>query len=219
MSSSASINSTPDQIITINSTTAINEKLTTSTFPQWRAQFEDLLIGYDLMNFVTGDLQCPAIDTENSTVFKAANSRWIRQDKLILHALLASTSTPITPLFTLCKTSYKAWNKLTCLYAGKSPTRAMQLKEDLTLNHRGSRTVTKFLQAIKLTADELARINHPVTDDDLTLYVLNGLGPDFREIATLIRAREHPIQFEELHDLLIGHECYLRRLEQQTISR
>ena len=68
MSFSASINSTPDQIITIN------EKLTASTFPQWRAQFEALLIGYDLMNFVTGDLQCPAIDTENSAVSIAANS-------------------------------------------------------------------------------------------------------------------------------------------------
>ena len=65
MSSSASINSAPNQIITINSVIAINEKLTASTFPQWRAQFEALLIGYDLMNFVTGDLQCPAIDTEN----------------------------------------------------------------------------------------------------------------------------------------------------------
>ena len=94
----------------------------------------------------------------------------------------------------------------------------MQLKEDLTLNHRGSRTVTEFLQAIKLTANELARIDHPVTDDDLTLYVLNGLGPDFREIVAPIRAREHPIRFEELHDLLIGHESYLRRLEQQTMQ-
>jgi len=218
MSSSASINSTPDQIITINSATAINEKLTASTFPQWRAQFEALLIGYDLMNFVSGDLPCPAIDTKNSAVSKAANSRWIRQDKLILHALLASTSTTITPLLASCKTSYEAWNKLTRLYAGKSRTRAMQLKEDLTLNHRGSRTVTEFLQAIKLTTDELVRIDHPITDDDLTLYVLNGLGLDFREIAAPIRTREHPIRFEELHDLLIGHESYLRRLEQQTMQ-
>jgi hypothetical protein len=92
------------------------------------------------------------------------------------------------------------------------------LKEDLTLNHHGSRIVTEFLQAIKLTADELAMIDHPVTDDDLTLYVLNGLGPDFREIVAPIRAREHPIRFEELHDLLIGHESYLRRLEQQTMQ-
>ncbi|KAF5469099.1 hypothetical protein F2P56_013195 [Juglans regia] len=213
MSSSAS---SKNQIITINFATTINEKLTPSTFPQWRAQFEALLIGYDLIDFVTGKLQCLAIDAEQSATSKAANSRWIRQDKLILHALLASTSTTITPFLASCKTSHEAWTKLTCLYAGKSRTRAMQLKEDLTLNNRGNQTVTEFLQTIKLIADELAIIDHPVSDDDLTLYILNGLGPEYREIVAPIRARENSHRFKELHDMLVGHESYLRRLDQQA---
>jgi hypothetical protein len=62
---------------------------------------------------------------------------------------------------------------LTRLYGGKSRTRVMQLKEDLTLSNRGSRTVTEFLHGIKVIADELAIIDHPVSDDDLTLYILN----------------------------------------------
>lgn len=213
MSSSAP---SDNPIITLNAATTINEKLTPSTFPQWRAQFEALLIGYDLMDFVTGTLQCPAIDAQQSATSKAANSRWVRQDKLILHALLASTSTTITPLLASCKTSHEAWTRLTRLYAGKSRTRAMQLKEDLTLNNRGNRTVAEFLQAIKLIADELAIIDHPVSDDDLTLYILNGLGPEYREIAAPIRARENSLRFEELHDLLVGHESYLRRLDQHA---
>jgi hypothetical protein len=56
-------------------------------------------------------------------------------------------------------------------------------------------------------------IDHPILDDDLTLYVLNGLGPDFQEIAAPICAREKSLAFEELHDLLVGHEAYLRCLE------
>ena len=65
-------------------------------------------------------------------------------------------------------------------------------------------------------ADEIAIIDHPISDDDLTLYVLNGLGPDFWEIARPIRAREFSLTFEELHDLLVGHEAYLRCLEAAT---
>jgi hypothetical protein len=102
------------------------------------------------------------------------------------------------------------------LYAGKSRTRAMQLKEDLTLNHRDSRTDTEFLQAIKLTADELARIDHPVSDDYLTLYVLNGLVYILGKLLHQYKPEKHPIRFEER--LLIGHESYLRRLEQQTMQ-
>jgi hypothetical protein len=174
-----------------------------------------LLIGYDLIDFVTGIHKCPAIDALNYTASKAANSHWIRQDKLILHAILASTSTTITPLVAAYKTSHKAWTTLTHLYTGKSRTRVMQLKEDLTLSNRGSRTVIEFLQGIKVIADELAIIDHPVSDDDLTLYILNGLGIEFREIAAPIYACETSLKFKEIHDLLVDHKSYLRRLEHQ----
>ena len=69
---------------------------------------------------------------------------------------------------------------------------------------------------MKALADEIAIIDHPILDDDLTLYVLNGLGPDFQEIAAPIRARESSLAFEELHDLLVEHDAYLRRLKAAT---
>ena len=64
--------------------------------------------------------------------------------------------------------------------------------------------------------DEIVIIDHPISDNDLTLYILNGLGPDFRETAAPIRAREKSLVFEKLHDLLVGHESYIRRLEVAT---
>ncbi|XP_042950300.1 uncharacterized protein LOC122282414 [Carya illinoinensis] len=205
-------------IITINTTTTINEKLTPATFPQWRAQFEALLIGYDLIDFVTSKHQCLAIDGTKSATSKAVNFYWIRQDKLILHAILVSISTTITSFLTSCKTSHEAWAALTCLYKGKYRTRTMQLKEDLTLSTRSSRSVIEFLQAMKIIAYELAIIDHPISDDDLILYILNGLGPEFRDIAAPIRAKETSLKFEEIHDLLVGHENYIRRMENQLAS-
>jgi hypothetical protein len=89
----------------------------------------------------------------------------------------------------------------------------MQLKEDLTLIQRGTRTVTEFLYSIKSIADELALIDAPLSADDITLYVLNGLGPEYREMVAPIRTCESALSFEELHDLLIGHESYLKRLD------
>ncbi|KAF5458848.1 hypothetical protein F2P56_022848 [Juglans regia] len=94
----------------------------------------------------------------------------------------------------------------------------MQRKEDLTLSTRGNRTITEFLQVIKVIADELAIIDHPISDDDLTLYILNGLGLEFREIAAPIRARGSSLKFEEIHDLLVGHESYLHLLENQSAA-
>jgi hypothetical protein len=93
-----------------------------------------------------------------------------------------------------------------------------QLKEDLTLSNLGSRPVTEFLQGIKVINDELAIIDHPVSYDDLTLYILNGFGIEFREIIAPIRACETSLKFEEIHDLLVSHKSYLRRLEQQSAT-
>lgn len=56
-----------------------------------------------------------------------------------------------------------------------------------------------------IIADELAIIDHLVSDDDLTLYILNGLVPEFREIVAPIHAPKTSLEFEETHDLLVGH--------------
>ncbi|XP_042944777.1 uncharacterized protein LOC122278658 [Carya illinoinensis] len=169
-------------LVVFNITAQINEKLTPSSFPQWRAQFEALLIGYDLMDYVTGAFRCPSSDGTPSSI--ATKHHWVRQDKLILSAILASTSPTITTLIATAKTSYDAWRKLFTMYAS--------------------------------LADEIALIDHPISNDDVTLYVLHGLGPEFRDIAAPIRAREKSLAFEELHDLLVGHENYLRRMETST---
>jgi len=110
-------------------------------------------------------------------------------------------------------TSRDAWQHLAHLFASKSRARIMQLKEDLTLIQRGSRTVFEFLHVVKVIADELSLIDAPVSDNDLTLYVFNGLGSKFRDMVAPIHTREIALSFVELHDLLIGHEHYLKCMD------
>ncbi|XP_057968696.1 uncharacterized protein LOC131158086 [Malania oleifera] len=88
----------------------------------------------------------------------------------------------------------------------------MQLKEELTLIQQESRSVLEYLDAIKVLVDELAVIDSPISMDDITLYVLNGIGPEFHEIAAPIRACETSLTFKDFHDMLVGHESYLRRV-------
>ena len=59
---------------------------------------------------------------------------------------------------------------------------------------RGNRPILEYLHAVKGLDDEIALIDHPISDDDITLYVLNGLGPEFREIVAPIRAREKSLE-------------------------
>ena len=78
--------------------------------------------------------------------------------------------------------------------------------------------MSEFLHEVKVTANKLSLIDAPVSDDDLTLYVLNELGFEFRDMVAPIRTRETVLSFAELHDLLIGHEQYLKRMDAHSSS-
>ena len=54
--------------------------------------------------------------------------------------------------------------------------RAMQLKEDLTLIKKGNRSIEEYLHAVKTLANEIALIDHPISDDDLTLLYSSWFG-------------------------------------------
>jgi len=116
--------------------------------------------------------------------------------------------------------------------------RAMQFKEEITLIKRKNCSILEYLHAVKALADKITLIDHPTSDDDLNFYILNGLSFDFRDIAASnddlnfyilnglsfdfrdiaasIRVRGKSLSFEELYDLLVGHDSYLRQLETTT---
>ncbi|KAH7522838.1 hypothetical protein JRO89_XSUnG0099000 [Xanthoceras sorbifolium] len=100
-------------------------------------------------------------------------------------------------------TSREAWLKLGHLYANRSRSRIIYLKEKLSLTTRGTKPVTEFIQNLKSIADQLALAGAPLDEDHLIIHCLNGIGPEFKEISAAVRAREQSISFETLHDKLI----------------
>ncbi|OMO97226.1 Reverse transcriptase, RNA-dependent DNA polymerase [Corchorus capsularis] len=103
--------------------------------------------------------------------------------------------------------------KLTKLFANKSRSKMMSLREKLTA-FKGSRT--EFFQNLRSTADELALIDTVIAEDELVIYALNGAGPEFKELAACIRARDSYISFEDLLDRFVDYEQVLKKQEQSA---
>ncbi|GAB2297127.1 hypothetical protein Dimus_038457 [Dionaea muscipula] len=87
----------------------------------------------------------------------------------------------------------------------------MGLTNQLARANQGSQSIADYLGHIRGLADELALIGSSIADPHLILYVLNGLGTEYREISTAVRARDNMISFEELHDKLIEYEAFLKQ--------
>ncbi|GKU88975.1 hypothetical protein SLEP1_g3180 [Rubroshorea leprosula] len=178
-------------------------KLTPTNYPSWKMQFTCLIAGYDLLGFLDGTNPCP-VATEPTYAL------WARQDQLLRHALITSVSENITPYIAAAPTAQHAWETLANLYANRSRARVLTLKERLHNMRREGRSVSEYLRTLKAVADELGTIDRPLSDDDLTIYILNGLGPEFREIAASLRTRDTSLSFDDLHDRLVAHEESLR---------
>lgn len=82
-----------------------------------------------------------------------------------------------------------------------------------TLIKKGSKLIQEYLDTVKSLEEEILLIDHQISEDDLTLYILNGPGSEFCEIVAPICAWESSLSFEGLHDLYIGRDAYLLCLE------
>ena len=70
--------------------------------------------------------------------------------------------------------------------------------------------IIEYVQIVQIIKDELAIINVPIDENDLTSRVLHNLSLDCKEISVAIRSRDTSITFEELHNKLVEHEGFLK---------
>ncbi|CAJ2642194.1 unnamed protein product [Trifolium pratense] len=192
----------------------ISLKLSTSTFFAWRRQVNSLLDGMKCIGYINGKTKpAPEFITaaDGKSIDNPAYEDWFANDQLIVSFLLASMTERDAVAFASCDTARQLWLAIEAKYANPSRAHVMSLKNQLQRSRKGSQTVTEFLFQIKRVADELAVLDATISDDDITLYVLNGLGSEYRDIAASIRTRERSFTFEELYSHLIAHEEFLQK--------
>lgn len=212
-----------NQLVTLNAA-QLPIKLASTNFPSWRCQFSSILLGYDLLVYIAGSYPSPEplvtvkethADDKNVTAKTAPNPayhHWIRQDQLLLLAIIASASESVVPFISSAATSKETWEKIQKMYANWFRSRMMSLKDKLT-KPRGGKIVTEYFQSLKVISHELALINSLVLDDDLVIKALNGIGSEYKELAAGILARADPISFEELMDKFIEYEEAVKQQE------
>jgi hypothetical protein len=134
----------------------------------------------------------------------------VRQDQLLLNAIVGSLSPPLIFFVVRTISSHDAWHVLATTYAKPSRGRIRQVKNQLKNLTKGSLSITDFVYFIKARSDELAVLGAPMDTDDLTEQILDGLGEDYTELVRAVQAREAAISFDELHEKLLLFEASLQ---------
>jgi gag-polypeptide of LTR copia-type len=196
-----------EPLVIIN--TPIATKLHRSNYLAWKSQIIPALHGHDLYRFLedtppSSHLTIAGIQQPN-LVF----STWRRQDQLLLTWLRSSLSDTILGQVVSCNTSSELWQLLQQTFSATSRARRAELRRSLQNVTKGGQNCSDYCQQIRSIADELAFIGSPVTDEDLVLHVLGGLGSDYNALVAAANAKDN-LSFVELQAMLMSHESLLQ---------
>ncbi|KAJ4817812.1 hypothetical protein LUZ62_030378 [Rhynchospora pubera] len=206
-----------DPVIPINVPTPI--KLTYTNFLTWQAQILPIVHGYNFTRFLNSPPPNPTKSTPDGRIeFNQDHLLWSRQDQLLLGWLRSSVSESIQAQLVSCTTSASLWNSIHQQFASTSRAKLIDLKRQWQSVSRGSSSCAEFLQLLRRIADELAFIGAPLTDDDMVLTAINGLGSEFNPFVAAITAtsRSESLTFADFTGMLLSHEALLHA--QQSIS-
>ncbi|CAH9103304.1 unnamed protein product [Cuscuta epithymum] len=85
--------------------------------------------------------------------------------------------------------------------------RSIELKRQLShIKKKESQTIDQYLLEVKLLADNLNSINSPVSNRDVIEYTINGLGPDYESLISIISYIPGNATIESLRPVLLAQE-------------
>ena len=78
---------------------------------------------------------------------------------------------------------------------------------------KGSLTIYDYFLKMRDIADTIASTGQSISDDELLLYVLGGLGSEYDPVVVNLTSRQDLVSLQEAQFLLQSHEIRLDQLQ------
>lgn len=86
----------------------------------------------------------------------------------------------------------------------------MQLRYEMNILRKESMSIEEYCAKMKMLTNKLACVGDNITKKDMLMQILNGLGPGFLDLTSIITANK--MRYDDAYALLLTHEA---RLEQK----
>ncbi|XP_026420737.1 uncharacterized protein LOC113316800 isoform X2 [Papaver somniferum] len=196
----------------------VSAKLGQNNFLLWRDQMESILVSTDLFGYVNGDIVEAIKNVEVDGVL-TLNPQWViwrKIDCFVTSCMKATFIYSVSGDVLGLSTAMEIWAYLEITFRSQLMARKSMLKNQLHNIKKGNLTILVYLQNIKTIADSLAAIGEKMSDSDLVMYVLHGLGREFDTFVVAAQNRETPFTFAELKPRLLNHEQWIIEQHQDS---
>ncbi|KAH9688593.1 retrovirus-related pol polyprotein from transposon RE1 [Citrus sinensis] len=191
-SSSNQIQNTSAASTTISFTFNTPVKLDQANYLIWRSQVLASICGNRLEKLIDDSVTPPPthiaqrVGDDIRSVENSDFISWRSQDQVLLGWLLSSMSKGIISLVFNLETSREVWKAIEVQFGSQSKSRLLHLRYMLNSTRKDDMKITDYFIKVKNISDNMAAAGSALSNDDLILHILSGLGPDYNSVATYI---------------------------------
>ncbi|KAK2637883.1 hypothetical protein Ddye_025678 [Dipteronia dyeriana] len=99
---------------------------------------------------------------------------------------------------------------------GFATTLAYPLKHQLQNVKKGASSIAEFVLKVKTIGDSLKAAGQTISDNDLILSILHGVGRDYDSVVSVITSQRGNISLQETQYLLLNHEQRIADFDSTT---
>ncbi|KAK0597068.1 hypothetical protein LWI29_021511 [Acer saccharum] len=187
-------------------------KLDRTNYLLWKSQLLPIFYGSDLMGMIDGTVSAPSetITVDSNPTINPEFLAWKKKDQLLLSWLHTTMTPQVFAQVINYTTAHSTWQALARAFTSQTNARYYQIKHDLSTIRKGSKSVTEYMDRIRLLTDELSLIQQPMSDRAIIGCVLDGLDLDYDVVVNTVQTMSAPPSFEEIYSMLLNRE---KRLE------
>ncbi|KAI0527324.1 hypothetical protein KFK09_002923 [Dendrobium nobile] len=190
----------------------IPTQLISDNYPLWKSHILKIFKANGFEKFLDPTISSPdqlihpldGSDTSNNT-----SQKWILIDQNLAAALCSTISPSVLPHIINLATTAEIWSVLETRFQATNRSKVIQLKNELHHVSLKNQTMTQYLSEIKSLVDQITTAGSNVDNEDVILYILQGLPNSYQSFKTSIRTMIHPLSLDNLYSLLISEEIHV----------
>ena len=191
-------------------------KLDYGNYTVWKHQIEVILETYSMIDIPDDSIATPERFLKDSygnltTEINLNFISWKNREQAMF-TFINSTLSPSIRALTVGQRSAKGvWKVLEKRFASVSRSHVMSLRNELSVEKKGTDTIDGYFQKIKKIRDKLVAVSVVLDDEELLHIARDGLPSEYDSFCSAIRTRSDILSVEELNTLLNVEERVIKK--------
>ncbi|PKU64658.1 Retrovirus-related Pol polyprotein from transposon TNT 1-94 [Dendrobium catenatum] len=178
--------------------------LTPDNFPIWSTQIAKLFKANGFAPFLDSKSAPENVDPNQDS------SSWSVIDQNLATAMCSTISPAVLPYVINLESTSDIWTTLHTRFQSSNRSKVIQLKNELHNIAMQSLSMTQYLTEVKKIVDQISSAGSSVDSEDVMIYILNGLPPEYQAFTTTIRTMQNSVSLDQLYALLMSEEIHLK---------